>query len=139
MYLGCIDKGLKCTMFYALGKRICAKFMTEGCPWKGVHIMLCGTKHNLGCMAKEEVCRFNSPNVSANNCTFFRKVYDVNWKIQPPNQKLRPSDHVMVCIKDSRYCPLFFTTLQSIVFINIASMICICVVVVKVGFFILKL
>jgi len=47
-----------------------AKFMIECCPWKGVHIMLCGTKHILGHMAKE-VCHFDSPNVSVNNCTIF--------------------------------------------------------------------
>ncbi len=69
-------------------------------------------------MAKEGVCRFNSPNVSANNCMNFGRVYDANGKIQPPNHKFTPGDHVMVCIKDSRYCPLFFTTPQSIAFIK---------------------
>jgi hypothetical protein len=86
---------------------ICAKFMTECCPWKGVHIMLCGTKHILGHMAKEEVCCFDSPNVSVNICTISQKAYDANGKIQLPNHKSKFGDHVMVCINDSRYCPFF--------------------------------
>jgi hypothetical protein len=113
--------------------------MTECCPWKGVHIMLCGTEHILGCMVKEEVCRFNSPNVSANNCTIFQRVDDANGKIQPPNHKFKFSNHVMVCIKDSRYCPLFFTTSQSIAFINTSLVKCICVIVARAGFLVLKL
>jgi hypothetical protein len=113
--------------------------MTEYCPWKGVHIMLFGTKHILGCMAKEEVCCFDSPNVSANNCIISRRVYDANGKIQPPNHKFKSDDYVMVCIKDLRYCPLFFITPQSIAFNNIALMRCICVIVARVGFLVLKL
>jgi hypothetical protein len=85
-------------MFYALGKKICAKFMTKGCPWKGVHIMLCGIEQILGHMAKEEVCRFNSPNVNANNCTISQKVYDVDGKIQPPNHKLHEKLKVLSTI-----------------------------------------
>jgi hypothetical protein len=101
--------------------------------------MLCKTEHILGHMAKEEVCRFDSPNVSVNNCTIFRKVYDANGKIQPPNHKFKPGDHVMVCIKDLRYCPLFFTIPKSIAFINIVLVTCICVIVARVGFLVLKL
>jgi hypothetical protein len=112
--------------------------MIECCPWKRVHIMLCGTKHILGHMAKE-VCHFDSPNVNANNCMIFRRVYDANGKIQPPNHKFKPNDHVMVCIKDSRYCPLFFTTPQSIAFINTALVRCICVIIARAGFLVLKL
>jgi hypothetical protein len=122
-----------------MGKRICAKLMVEFCPWKGVHIMLCRTKHILGHMAKEEVCRFDSPNVNANNCMISRRVYDANGKIQLPDHKFKPDDHVMVCIKDSRYYPLFFTTPRSIAFINIALVRCICVIVARVGFLVLKL
>jgi hypothetical protein len=113
--------------------------MTEWCPRKGVHIMLCGTKHILGHVAKEEVCRFNSPNVSVNNCTISWRAYDANGKIQPPNHKFKPGDYVMVCIKNSRYCPLFFTTPQSIAFINTTLVRCICVIVARVGFLVLKL
>ncbi len=90
-------------------------------------------------MAKEEVCCFDSPNVSANNCMISQRVYDANGKIQPPNHKFKPGDHVMVWIKDSRYCPLFFTTPQSIAFINTTLVRCICVIVAKAGFLVLKL
>ncbi len=53
--------------------------------------------------------------------------------------KFKPGDHVMVWIKDSRYCPLFFTTPQSIAFINTTLVRCICVIVAKAGFLVLKL
>jgi len=39
-------------MFYAMGMRICVKFMTKGCPWKGVHIMLCGNRIHFGSHGK---------------------------------------------------------------------------------------
>ncbi len=104
---------------------ICAKFMIECCLWKGVHIMSCRTKHILGRMAKEEVCRFDSPNVNANNYMISRRVYDANGKMQPPNHKFKLDDHVMVYIKDSRYCPFFYIAPQSITFINIALVRCI--------------
>jgi hypothetical protein len=113
--------------------------MTKCCPWKGVHIMLCGIEHILGCVAKEELCPFDSPNVNANNYTISQRVYDANGKIQPPNHKFKPGDHVVVCIKDSRYCSLFLTTPQSIAFINIALVRCICVIVARAGFHLMKL
>jgi len=90
-------------------------------------------------MAKEEVCRFDSANVSVNNYMIFQRVYDANGKIQPPNHKFKPGVHVKVCIKNSRYCPLFFTTPQSIAFIKTAIVRCICVIVARAGFLVLKL
>jgi len=41
-------------------------------------------------MAKEEVCRFDSPNVSANNCTISQRVYDKMGKFNLPIKNSSP-------------------------------------------------
>jgi hypothetical protein len=97
--------------------RICAEFMREVFLWKGTTIVLCGSEHILGRTVKEEVCRIESLNVSGMHCTISRRVCDVNGKVQPLNHEFSPGDRVMICIKDSRYCLVFFAAPQSMSFI----------------------
>ena len=66
--------------------------------------MLHSPEHVMGRNVKEPSCQFESPNVSGRHCSIARRLLGPNGKPTPFNHTPGPTDRVVICIRDSRYC-----------------------------------